>query len=117
MPGTALHTAQAGWDFEWKEKIQFTISDQWIDKMALNNENTVWANPYHLMQCRLSGNIYLPRENNQMMSWHWMIGINNALNSAYSSFHQLNDSAGRYYNPSPLRNFYVGLSAFVHRPR
>ncbi len=117
MPGTALHTAQAGWDFEWKEKIQFTISDQWIDKMALNNGNTVWANPYHLMQVRLSGNAFHRLQNNGSLAWHWMIGINNALNSTYSSFHQLNDGAGRYYNPSSVRNFYVGLSAFVHRPR
>ncbi len=117
MPGTALHTAQAGCDFEWNEKWQFTISDQWVDRMALNNANTVWSNPYHLMQVRLSGNMFSRESQNRSLSWHWMIGVNNALNSMYSSFHQLNDAGGRYYNPSPERNFYVGLSAFVHRPR
>ena len=117
MPGTPLHTAQVGVDIEWKEKLQLTLSNQWIDKMPLNYEGTTWSNPYHLMQCALSGNIYLPREKNRMMSWHWMLGINNALNAQYTSFHQLNDANGRYYNPSPVRNFYVGLSAFVHRHR
>jgi iron complex outermembrane receptor protein len=117
MPGTPLHTAQAGVDLEWKENLQLTISNQWIDKMPLNYEGTVWSNPYHLMQCRLSGNIYLPKEKNRMMSWYWMLGVNNALNAQYSSFHQLNDANGRYYNPSPVRNFYVGLSAYVHRHR
>ena len=56
-------------------------------------------------------------------SWRWndhrlQVGLTgeNILNEQYTSFIQLNDPAGRYYNPAPGRGLFVDAHTFDARP-
>jgi len=38
-------------------------------------------------------------------------GVGNLLNEKYSLGNDLNAVGNRYYNPAPLRNYYIGVNA------
>jgi iron complex outermembrane receptor protein len=87
-----------------------SITDYWFDKTPLNNANTVWSNPYHLL------NIYADYTLHIRRSWElqFSTGINNALNTSYTSYYALNAFGSRFFNPAASRNFYSGIRLCYH---
>lgn len=104
LPGVPLAQVSSGLSIGG-DSWNISITDLWFDKVPLNNANTVWSNPYHLL------NIYTDYTVNISTSWQIQLsgGINNALNANYTSYYALNGFAGRYFNPSAKRNFFGGL--------
>jgi iron complex outermembrane receptor protein len=74
--------------------------------VPLNDDNTVFAKPYHLFRCQAdmtipagTGGYYV----------RFTIGADNVFNASYSLGNDLNAAGGRYYNPAPPRNYYAGI--------
>jgi iron complex outermembrane receptor protein len=106
LPGNALHTLNGNVQLKWKEQWNLYINDYWCDQMYLNNQNDVKTAPYHLMNVSLSKWCSIESKGAHRSYVGFTFGVNNLLNAQYSSFLQLNDAAGRFYNPAPVRNFY-----------
>ncbi len=75
--------------------------------IPLNDANTAYANGYNLLQAKAYWQIPTMRD------WQIQVfvGGDNLLNQTYSLGNDINAFGGRYFNPSPTRNFYGGLSA------
>lgn len=71
--------------------------------IPLNDANSVYANSYQNLQLKMGKNF-------QWGNWQLnaFVGADNVLNQQYSLGNDINAAGGRYYNPAPLRNFYVG---------
>jgi iron complex outermembrane recepter protein len=104
MPGVPLNQVTSGIQIKTKQ-FNITIIDYWMDRIALNNENTMWTNPYNLMNISCG---YQYAISNYFESGI-QAGVNNILNVHYSSFLNLNGSLGKYYNPSAPRNWFIGI--------
>jgi iron complex outermembrane receptor protein len=74
--------------------------------IPLNDGNTVFAAPYHLLQAK-AGWQHLIGHKNRLEVY---AGADNILNEKYSLGDDLNAVANRYYNASPLRNYYAGFN-------
>jgi iron complex outermembrane receptor protein len=86
--------------------VSIGIQDFWFDRTPLNNANTTWSAPFHLLNVRLGYQKTIAND--------WEIGVygglNNLLNTKYTSNYNLNAAGDKYYNPSALQNWFVGLN-------
>ena len=78
---------------------------RWVDKFATNNANTVFNWSYTVVDLRFG------------YDGHWggvdvrpFLGIDNLFDERYNSSIITNGLAGRFFEPSPDREFYVGLT-------
>jgi iron complex outermembrane receptor protein len=77
-----------------------------MDRVPLNNNNTEWSAAYNLT--------------NVSAFYDWKIlpsvqvkfyaGINNVLDTKYTSYFSTNATSNKFYNPAPPRNYFGGLS-------
>ncbi|MCC6600261.1 MAG: TonB-dependent receptor plug domain-containing protein [Crocinitomicaceae bacterium] len=108
LPGTPRNTGSSGITVRaWNHRFVWNLTEYWFDKAPLNVENTVWSSPYHLINTRID--FHFSDVLNLPLNVDIFAGGNNLLNISYTSFYQLNATDGRYYNPSPLLNFYGGI--------
>jgi iron complex outermembrane receptor protein len=98
----------------YKNLATWSVQHYYVDRTPLNNSNTDWSSSYHLLNSRVD--FRLPF----LDVFHWgiegisvFVGANNILNTKYTSFLQTNAAAQRYYNPSPPRNFFAGITLEV----
>lgn len=83
----------------------FTISayHNYTSALPLNDGNTAFTNPYNIVQIRVSKKIVFPKTYLVLNT-----GVDNLFNTRYSLGNDINAFGGRYYNPAPARNFWVG---------
>lgn len=85
--------------------ISLFLSYNYTDRIPLNDENSVYADPYQLLgasfswEYRFKNKLYV-----QIYS-----GVENILDVAYSLGNDLNAAGKRYYNPAPGRTYFVGI--------
>jgi iron complex outermembrane receptor protein len=104
IPGIPLTQINSGLQFEYKH-FSTSIIDYWMDRMPLENSNTTWTSSYHLLNAIASYQFNILK--NFECAVH--AGVNNLLNTSYSSFLNLNAAGNKYYNPSAPTNFFAGL--------
>ncbi|OWY19438.1 TonB-dependent receptor [Sphingobacteriales bacterium UPWRP_1] len=106
IPGVPKHTFSAGATLALQPGLYLNAAHYYYAKMPLNNANTDFAPASHLLNMRAGIK--------RTFAKHWQteafFGINNLLNTQYSSFHNLNAPGRRYFNPSPGINYYGGVS-------
>lgn len=73
---------------------------QFMDFQYLNDSNTEKMGSYRLWNTKISYNI---------KKWTLWAAVDNVGDELYSSGPDLNATGGRFYNPSPGRNFHMGL--------
>ena len=106
LPGVPKSNVSTGMAFTIANDFQLEIMDYWFDKTPLDNSNTNWSSPYHLLNTRLSYNrIFIEHLAVQVYA-----GINNLLDTHYTSNFGLNGFGGRFYNPAPGINYYGGIT-------
>jgi iron complex outermembrane recepter protein len=105
IPGVPQATSSNGLSISFKEIVGLDVMHYWYDKAPLNNQNSAWSNPYHLINIQGRGKINF----NKHLILELYAGLNNILDTQYSSFYQLNSGSSKFYNPSPRRNFYGGF--------
>jgi iron complex outermembrane receptor protein len=86
----------------WKHPIGIRLIQnfQFIDYQFLNDANTEQLSSYRLWNTKVSYSL---------KKWTLWASIDNLGDEQYSSGPDLNATGGRYYNPSPGRNFHIGL--------
>ncbi len=90
--------------------IKFNITYRYVGAIPINDANTVFADPYHVIDTKLTFDYTILSH----LQSECFIGIDNLLDTQYSSFLQLNGFNRKYYNPAPGRNIYAGLSLTYH---
>ncbi len=90
----------------WKHPsgLSFIQNFQFVDYQFLNDANTEQMGSYRLWNTKVT---YTHKK------WTLWASIDNLGNELYSSGPDLNATGGRFYNPSPGRNFHVGLQVNV----
>lgn len=76
--------------------------------LPLNDANTAYANPFNLLQIKLSKEIELKK-----VQLSLNVGADNILNARYSLGNDLNAFGNRFYNPAPPRNYWAGVSVLL----
>ena len=66
--------------------------------------NSEFAGAYNLLQGKIGWKKWL-----NSITLELFMGIDNALDEHYSLGNDINAFGRRYYNPSPLRNYYGGV--------
>jgi iron complex outermembrane receptor protein len=119
IAGTPLAMASSGIQWQWKNRFSVNVIHQWYDRTPLNNVNSVWSNPYQLVHLKCAYSLRLKRmrwfdDDSDSRSAGAKIsiygGVNNMLNTSYSAYYQYNAFGGKFYNPAPSINAYVGVS-------
>ncbi|MFL5730837.1 MAG: TonB-dependent receptor, partial [Cytophagaceae bacterium] len=80
------------------------IQHTYTDRIPLNDDNSVYASSWHLLQAKAGWKF------NLKIQAELFIGADNILNQRYSLGNDLNALGGRYYNAAPPRNFYAGMN-------
>ncbi|HTF80835.1 MAG TPA: TonB-dependent receptor, partial [Cytophagales bacterium] len=104
LTGIPAHTCVTGLS-AYFSKFYVFLQHNFTSKIPLNDANTVYANSYHLIQAKVNYTLDLSKV--YRMSVY--LGMDNLMNVRYSLGNDLNAFGGRYYNPAPLRNVYVGI--------
>jgi iron complex outermembrane receptor protein len=104
LPGVPLSQLNSGVNMQYKA-FAISVIDYWMDRMPLNNTNTQWSNPYHLMNVMANWDLKLWGN----LDCRLHAGVNNLFNTNYSSFLNLNAAASKFYNPSAPRNTFFGV--------
>ena len=105
LPGTSPHSIAAGADLVSRHGFSMQLIYYFAGKIALNDANSNYADPYHLVGIKMGYEKQLPRR--------WLMklqaGADNLLNQEYSLGNDLNGFGGRYYNAAPTRNFFASV--------
>jgi len=76
----------------------------------LNNQNKSTVSPYYVVSSKLGFEKIIVKK----LELNVYVLAENLTNTVYSSFLQLNGFRGRFYNPSPTRSFYGGITLTLH---
>ena len=106
------NTLSALADVQFKNGIYSNITYYSASKIFLNDANTATAEPYHLLGFRTGWKKILQSK----YKINFYAGVDNLLNEIYSLGNDINAAANRFYNASPTRNYYVGLSFQLIKP-
>lgn len=104
LPGVAPHTLSHQLTWHFSPNTWLHLRHLWSDAIPLNDENTVFAHPYHWVQLRQTYRWVQPGFVIDLFA-----GIDNLLNQQFSLGNDLNPFGGRFYQPAPGRNFLVGI--------
>ncbi len=103
LTGTAPHIVNLNVLLGFGKGFYLNANYNYTDGIPLNDANTVFSDSYHLVNVKLGWE----RAGKTGVNLH--VGTDNLLNERYSLGNDLNAFGGRYYEPSPIRNYYVGI--------
>ncbi len=111
LTGTSPNISVTTLDLQTNVGLYMNFSLNFTDKIPLNDANTVYADSYSLLTLKTGWK----HEINHQHFVNIFFGIDNLLNEKYSLGNDLNAFGRRYYNPSPERNYYVGLKVYLNK--
>ncbi|CAH0999626.1 Vitamin B12 transporter BtuB [Neolewinella maritima] len=110
LPGTAPHVVNLEARVHLPLGLYATLTENYTDAIPMNDANTVYGEAYHLLRARIGY-----RRRVGAATYDFYLGGSNLLDERMSFGNDLNPQfGGRYYQPAPGRNVFVGLSV---RPR
>ena len=92
--------------FNLPASLSLFMQHNYTSSIPLNDANTVYAGKYHLLQAKASWQHNISRKT----KLEFYAGADNLLNQKYSLGNDLNAVGNRYYNPAPLRNYFLGVN-------
>ena len=84
--------------------IYLNANFNYTASIPLTDANDVYAKRYNLLQLKLG---YKKQFNKVVLEFY--VGADNLLNETYSLGNDLNALGGRYFNPTPKRNYFGGV--------
>lgn len=109
LTGVAPHTLVSSLNLKSSAGLYMLHSYTWSDEIPLNDGNTVYSDPYHLLQSKVGYRMEI--------SGNWQAevyaGIDNLLDEQYSLGYDLNAFGNRYYQPAAARNWFAGVKLRV----
>jgi len=122
MPGMPMAQCNGGVNFKIDKGFGIGATNQWTDKAPLNSAQTEWSAARNVVNSELTyGHTFIRRDEvagdydlvtrvRSLGSININAGVNNVLNTTYTTFYQLNGGGGRFFNPMARRNFYSGIT-------
>lgn len=122
MPGMPLAQCNSGISLNEFYGFGLAVTNQWTDRAPLNAAQTEWSPARNVLNSEftyghgfikvdeVAGDFDLVKRVRSVGSINFNAGINNLLNTSYTTFYQLNGVGGRFFNPMPRRNFYSGIT-------
>ena len=105
LTGVAPNIVVGGLDVQIAKKFYANVTLNFVDKIPLNDANSLYSEPYILAGTRVGFKTGLQKK----LSINLFAGVDNATNKRYSLGNDLNAAGSRYYNAASGRNFYAGL--------
>ncbi|KPM47128.1 TonB-dependent receptor family protein [Jiulongibacter sediminis] len=105
IPSVPKQTYMLTADLKHNAGFYFNNNFTYLSEVPLDNANTVFADPFALLNSRLGFKKEFDRFTLDLFA-----GGNNLLNADYSLGNDINAFGSRYYNPSPTRNWNGGAS-------
>ena len=105
LTGVPKYNSVAGLGINTAAGLYLHTTFTHISKLPLNDANDTYAKAYDLLQ----GKIGWKEKISPAISIELYGGVDNILNEHYSLGNDINAVGKRYYNPSPLRNYFGGL--------
>ncbi|MEN9598453.1 MAG: hypothetical protein RL596_764 [Bacteroidota bacterium] len=93
-----------GFDLDLPAQIKLSASLNATSAIPLNDGNTVFAKEYQLVQAKLTKTLLINK-----LRCTLFFGVDNLLNQSYSLGNDINALGGRFFNPSPTRNYFSGM--------
>jgi len=109
LPGIPKNIFNSNISYKTENGLIFLTELIYNDKIYSSNNNDIFEKPYWLSNFKISKKI-----NNKNLFWDIYFGLNNIFNTNYSDNIRLNAFGGRFFEPAPLRNFYLGLNLKVN---
>ncbi|MBL0323802.1 MAG: TonB-dependent receptor plug domain-containing protein [Cytophagaceae bacterium] len=105
IPGVAKTNIYSGLDLDFIPGIFIKFDYYYLSKIPLNDLNSVFSTPLHLGNSRIGYEKSFSKISVKIYG-----GIENIFNEKYSAGYDFNAVGNRYFNPSPPRNYNLGLS-------
>ena len=111
LTGVPPHILVSSFNLQTKPGLYFNLSHTFNDRAPLTDDNSVYSDSYNLVQSKLGWKTILFGK----LSADAYFGMDNLLNEKYSLGYDINaffgsdPSVGRYYQPAPERNWFLGL--------
>ncbi len=104
LTGVPEHTLNQILNVEIINNFSANVHYRYVSEIPLTDANTIFADDYHLLNLKL--NYKLGIRNNIFLFY---MGVENVADIRYSLGNDLNAFGGRYYQPAPGRNLFMGL--------
>jgi len=106
LPSVAPHTISSGINLTMNNGLTGGITYFYSDKIPLNDANSEYAKPYHLLGAKIGFEKLFKNK----LGMKVFGGVENIFNKLYSLGNDINGFGGRYYNAAPKRNFYATVN-------
>ncbi len=106
LTGVPKYISVTGLDINTAPGLYLHTSINHTSKLPLNDANNIYAAAFDILQ----GKLGWKKQINSKFIIELFAGIDNALNEQYSLGNDINAAGNRYFNPSPLRNYFGGLA-------
>jgi iron complex outermembrane receptor protein len=106
LTGVPQQVIIPGVQIKFPQFINLFVEYNHTSSIPLNDGNTAFAAPYNLLKAKIGWQHKLSVKSRLEV----YAGSDNILNEKYSLGDDLNAVGNRYYNPSPLRNYYAGFN-------
>jgi iron complex outermembrane recepter protein len=106
LPSVPSNVVAATFDIQTKPGLYAAFTYLYSDPIALNDANTFFASPYHL----LGGKLGWKKTMRKKYGLSLFVGADNLFDVTYSLGNDINATGDRYFNAAARRNYYAGLS-------
>ncbi|MES2278722.1 MAG: TonB-dependent receptor [Bacteroidota bacterium] len=106
LTGVPRHVIVSSVQLKLPQQFYAFIQHNYTASIPLNDAHNVFAPQYHLLQAK-AGWQHSISHKTQLEIY---AGADNLLNARYSLGNDLNAVGSRYFNPSPLRNYFAGFN-------
>lgn len=107
VTGVPNHSAFQTLTVELRKRLTTILQYRFINDVPLTDDNEVVAEAYHLLNLKLRYQMNWTKVESRLYG-----GVENLGGIDYSLGNDLNAFGGRFYQPAPARNFYVGLQLY-----
>ena len=105
LTGVAPHVFFGSLNLDIGPGFYANFSYNFVDEIPLEDDNSVYSDSHQLVQTKLGWK----SEVSSRFFVDLYFGIDNLLDEAYSRGYDINAFGGRYYQPAPERNWFLGV--------
>ncbi|HCD51077.1 MAG TPA: TonB-dependent receptor [Balneolaceae bacterium] len=106
LTGVTPHSVVSSLQVDTSPGVYWIFSHNYTGEIPLTDGNTVYSDPYHFVQSKIGWRFQLFDK----FSGELNAGIDNLFDQRFSLGYDLNAFGSRYFQPSPARNWFTGLS-------
>ncbi|WP_299496560.1 TonB-dependent receptor [Mucilaginibacter sp.] len=106
LTGVPRDVTVASVQIKFPQSLYLFVEHNYTARIPLNEANTFFAPHYNLVQAKMGWQHKL----NDKSRLEIYAGVDNLFNEKYSLGDDLDAVGNRFYNPSPLRNYYAGFN-------